>query len=194
MGRLQISEQFRGANTDFDPDDGADDNDDRLPENRTDQYISLSHISKMRVYKNARGLTYDLGDEYIRSCLWSFGGEFDGIRFCPPKPADAPGDYHSHDPSYQHPSEPGVVCDCQIPVAWFPLITIETHSGDRYLVCPTKEERAKLLGPSPIEEQMRVLEDILSELRYNPDAGSRVSQARERFYKVARLNDDDEAE
>lgn len=71
-------------------------------------------------------------------------------------------------------------CGCTLKPDQFPLIVVTTKKGLDYIVYPTEEERNKLL------RQTSVLDDILLELRYNPDAGSRVAEARNRFESASK--------
>jgi hypothetical protein len=68
------------------------------------------------------------------------------------------------------------LCNCEIDASCFPLLVLFTDKH-RYVVYPTPEERNKILHPKS------ALQDILLELRYNPEAGSRVSEARNDFNK-----------
>lgn len=69
-------------------------------------------------------------------------------------------------------------CGCTLKPDQFPIILVTLKKGLDYIVYPTEEERNKLL------RQTSVLDEILLELRYNPDAGSRVAEARNRFESV----------
>ncbi len=81
-----------------------------------------------------------------------------------------------------------MTCQCPLPMDYFPLYLVSTTEHMQYLVHPSAEERAKLETPRQTETQT-LLHAILQELRYNPDAGSRVANARAHFTNLAATRD-----
>lgn len=77
-----------------------------------------------------------------------------------------------------------------VPLRCFPLIVLKSFYDEHFLVYPTENERSKIIGESATKNVNHLLEEILAELRYNPDAGSRVSEARARFIeKLEKVED-----